>query len=161
MSVSVDTRGLQEVWHHIWNGWRKHDVRFSCSVLGLTWTILFEWVSFCIKMFYLPFLGEVAIILLSLWSICVFPQQWVPMRSPSHGWDVVVYVKDIHQSSLPTFFYSVLLSISVFMAHSTVFHSINFPDNLPLSYSVLPVSVLLYWCFQLYISLWKFPSAVI
>ena len=83
----------------------------------------------------------------------MFPQQWVPMRSPSHGWDVVVYVKDIHQSSLPTFFYSVLLSISVFMAHSTVFHSINFPDNLPLSYSVLPVSVLLYWCFQLYISL--------
>ena len=34
---------------------------------------------------------------------------------------------------------SVLLSISVFMALSTLFHSINPPDNSPLFYSVLPV----------------------
>ena len=40
-------------------------------------------------------------------------------------------------------FYSVLVSISVFMALSTVFHCINSPDNSPLSHSVLPV---LFFC---------------
>ena len=45
----------------------------------------------------------------------------VPAGSPSRGGDVAVYVLDIHQPSLPTpFFYSVLLSVSVFMALSTV-----------------------------------------
>ena len=37
------------------------------------------------------------------------------------------------------FFLSVLVSISVFMALSTVFHSINSPDNSSLSHFVLPV----------------------
>ena len=41
------------------------------------------------------------------------------------------------------------------MARSTVFHSLNFPDNCPFSHSVLPVFSLPYWFFQLYISLWK------
>ena len=36
-------------------------------------------------------------------------------------------------------FYFVLVSVSVFMALSTVFHSINSPNNSLLSYSVLPV----------------------
>ena len=41
-------------------------------------------------------------------------------------------------------FYSVLVSVSVFMALSTVFHSINSPDNSPLShYSSGLVSALL------------------
>ena len=61
----------------------------------------------------------------------------------------MVYVSDINQPSVPTRFYSVLVSVSVFMALSTVFHFINSPDNFPLSHSVLPVLVLLYWCFQL------------
>ena len=39
----------------------------------------------------------------------------VPAGSPSHDRDVVVYVFDINQLSLPTRFYSVV-SISVFMA---------------------------------------------
>ena len=39
-------------------------------------------------------------------------------------------------------FYSVLASISVFMALSSVFHSINSPGNSPLSLSVLPVLIL-------------------
>ena len=59
--------------------------------------------------------------------------------SPSHGGDVKVYVKDINWLSLPTPFYSVLVSpfysvlvsVSVFMALSTVFHSIISPDNSP------------------------------
>ena len=60
----------------------------------------------------------------------------VPAGSPSRGGDVAVYVFDINQPSLPTPFYSVLVSICVFMAHSTVFYSINSPDNSPLFHSV-------------------------
>ena len=56
------------------------------------------------------------------------------MGSPSSGGDVAVYVLDINQPSLPTPFYSVLVSVSVFMALSTVFHSMNSPDNSPLSH---------------------------
>ena len=81
------------------------------------------------------------------------PACLVPAGSPSRGGDVVVFVKDINQPSLPTAFYSVLMSISVFMALSTVFDSINSPDNSPLSHSVLPLLILPYWSFQLYISL--------
>ena len=39
-----------------------------------------------------------------------------------------------NQPSLPSPFYSVLVSIFVFMALSTVFHSINSPDNSPSSH---------------------------
>ena len=53
----------------------------------------------------------------------------VPTGSPSRRGDVTVYVKDINQPSFPTLVYSVPVSISVFMALSTVFHSINSPDN--------------------------------
>ena len=67
----------------------------------------------------------------------------VPVGSPSRCGDVAVYVFDINQPSLPTPFYSVLVSSSVFMALSTVFHSINFPDNSLLSHSVLPVLLVL------------------
>ena len=62
--------------------------------------------------------------------------------SPSRGGHVAVYVIDVNQPSLPTPFYSVLLSISVFMALSTGFHSINSPDNSPFSRSVLSVLTL-------------------
>ena len=85
----------------------------------------------------------------------------VPVGSPSRGGDVVVYVYDINQPSFPTPFYSVLVSVSVFKAFSTVFHSINSPDNSPLSHSVLLVLFLPYWSFQLSISLGKSPSALI
>ena len=68
----------------------------------------------------------------------------VPSGSPSRGGNVAVYVLDINQPSLPTPFYSVPVSISVFMALSTVFHSLNPPDNSPLSRSVLLVSFLPY-----------------
>ena len=76
----------------------------------------------------------------------------VPTGSPSLGGDVAVYVFDVNQRSLPTPFNSVLVSVSVFMVLSTVFHSINSPDNSPLSHSVLPVLFLPYWSFQPYIS---------
>ena len=63
----------------------------------------------------------------------------VPAGSPSCGRDVTVYVCEINQPSLPTHRYSVLVAISVFMALSTLFHSLNSPDNSPFSHSVLPV----------------------
>ena len=63
------------------------------------------------------------------------------------------FMADINQPSLPTPFYSVLVSISVFMALSTVFHSINSPDNSPFADSVLPVLSLPDWSFQLYLFL--------
>ena len=59
--------------------------------------------------------------------------------SPLRGGDVAVYVFDINQPSLPTPFYFVLVSASVFMALSTVFHSINSSDNSLLYHSVIPV----------------------
>ena len=67
----------------------------------------------------------------------------VPTGSPSRGGDVVVYIFDINQPSLPTSFYSVLVSIPVFNALSSLFHFIKSPDNSPLSHSVLSVLFLL------------------
>ena len=75
------------------------------------------------------------------------------MGSPSRGWDVVVYAFDINQPNLPTPFYSVLVSVSVFMTLSSVFHSINPPDSSLLSHSVLLVLSVPYWSVQLYVSL--------
>ena len=81
---------------------------------------------------------------------------WVPAGSPSRGGDVSVDVFDINEPSLPTSLYSVLVSVSVFMDVSTVFHSINSSGNSLLSHPVLPVFILLscvflsLWPFQLY-----------
>ena len=61
------------------------------------------------------------------------PSKTAPTGSPSRGGDVF----DRSQPSLPTSFHSVLVSVSVFMALSTVFYSINSPDNSPLSLSLL------------------------
>ena len=64
-------------------------------------------------------------------------QTQVTAGSPSSGENATVYVLDINQPSLSTLFlfvYSALVSISVFMALSTVFHSMNSPDNSPLSH---------------------------
>ena len=69
----------------------------------------------------------------------LFRYIFVPVGPPSRGGDVAVYVFDINQRSLPTQFCSVLVFVSICMAISTAFHSIDFPDNSPLSHSVLPV----------------------
>ena len=60
----------------------------------------------------------------------------VPTDLSSGGGAVTVYVYDVDQMSLPTPFYSVLVSISVFMALLIVFHSTNSPHNSPFSSSV-------------------------
>ena len=70
-----------------------------------------------------------------------------------HVMGMLRFISDINQPSLHTPFYSVLVSISVFMALSTVFHSINSPYHSPFSHSVLVVLALPYWSFQLFISL--------
>ena len=77
----------------------------------------------------------------------------VPAGSPSRGGDVAVYIFSMNQPSLPTPFYSILVSVSVFMALSIVFLSINSPDKSPLSHPVLQVLFLHNGSFQLYTSL--------
>ena len=86
---------------------------------------------------------------------------FVPVGSPSRCGDVTVCVYGINQPNLPTPFYSVLVTISVFMALLTVFYSINSPDNSPLSHSVLLDLSPPYWSFQLDVSLRKSPTALI
>ena len=82
-------------------------------------------------------------------------------RARLHVVGVLRFMSDMNQPSLPTPLYSVLVSISAFMALSTVFHSINSPDISPFSHSVLPVLSLRDWSFQLYVSLSKSPSALL
>ena len=84
--------------------------------------------------------------------VCPFHPQRVPVGSASRGEDVTINVYDINPPSLPTPFNSVLVSVSVCMALSTVFHCINSPNNSPFSHSVLPVLLIPYWSFQLYVS---------
>ena len=64
-----------------------------------------------------------------LWKSCAI--------SPSHGGDVTVYVWNKQTELAHPFFYSVLVSISVFMALSTVFCFINSLSNSPFSHSYL------------------------
>ena len=82
---------------------------------------------------------------------CYYYCQLVLAGSPSRGGDVEVYVFGINQPRLLTSFKkkNVPVSVSVFMALSTVWYSINSPDNSPLSHSVLPVLFLPYASFQL------------
>ena len=61
-----------------------------------------------------------------------------------HVVGMLQFMSNINQPSFPTPFYSVLVSISVFMAFSPVIHSIYSPDNSPFSHYVLPVLSLPY-----------------
>ena len=99
-------------------------------------------------------------------SLCNARVEWSggcvrPKGPPSRGGDVKVYVLDINQPDLPTPFYSVLVSVSVFMDLSTLSQSIHSPDNFLLSLSVVLVLFLPYWSFQLHICLGKSFSALI
>ena len=104
-------------------------------VLALILFIVVDWAHSCVFVTLFPTTVE------------------VPMGSPSLGGDVAVFIFEINQPSLPTPLHSALVSVSVLMALSTVFHSINSPDNALLSHSVLPDLFLPYWSFQLYSSL--------
>ena len=80
------------------------------------------------------------------------------MGSPSRGGDVAVHVFDINQPNMPTPFYSIVVSVSVFMTLSTVFRSVNSPGNSPLYRPVLPVLFPPYWSFQLYRYIYLYES---
>ena len=80
------------------------------------------------------------------WNLLDKYSSAVPAGSPSRGGDFAVYVFDTNQPNLPNSFYFVLVSVSVFMALLTAFHSIDSLDNSPLSHSVLSLLFLLpYW----------------
>ena len=49
------------------------------------------------------------------------PDMGVPTGSPPRGGDLAVYVFDINQPSLPTPFYAIFVSVSVFAALSSAF----------------------------------------
>ena len=83
------------------------------------------------------------------------------LRAHLHMVGMFQCMSDINQPSLPTSFYFVLASVSISVAHSTVFHSIDSPDNSTLSSSILLVLFLPYWSFQLSISLWKSSALTI
>ena len=91
--------------------------------------------------------------------VCLFlsfspPPPPVPAGSPFCGGDVTVSVRDINQPSLPTPFYSILVSVSVFVALSTVFHSTNSADDSLFSHAVFLVLFCLTGPFN-YLSLYK------
>ena len=58
-------------------------------------------------------------------------------------------------------FYSVLVTVSVFMALSTVFHSINYPDNSLLSYSVLVSALLVLSTVHLFMKVSVSPDIIL
>ena len=123
---------------------------------------LFYFTLCIITLFYFT----LCIITLICFTLCIITlfvlYAMVLAGSPSCGGDVTVYVCDINQPNLLTPFYSVLVSISVIMALSTVFHFRHSPDNSLFSHSVLPVLSLPCWSFQfqLYVSLRKPPLAL-
>ena len=82
---------------------------------------------------------------------CNFRRNPWSHRAHLHMVGMLHFMSNMNQPSLPTPFYSVLVSISVFVALSTAFHSITSSDNSLFSDAVLPVSSLPYWSFQLYI----------
>ena len=112
------------------------------------WITILWWYSVSYEPFYAFCLFIRFLVLFSFLSSFLSS----PLAHP-HGVGMLQFMSNMNQPSLPTPFYSVLVSISLFMALSTVFHSINSPDNSPFSLSVLPVVSLPYWSFQLYISL--------
>ena len=92
----------------------------------------------------------------------------VLVGSPSRDGDVTGLCL-WHNRACPFLFILFLyLCIFVFMALSTVLHSINSPDNSPF-FSLCSLDLtgnhewtrMPHWSFQLYISLWKSPSALV
>ena len=81
-------------------------------------------------------------------------------RANPHVVGMLRFMSDINQPSLPTPFYSILVSISVFMSLSTVFHSVNYPENCVFSLCSCGLSSALLVLSTLYF-LRKSPSALI
>ena len=115
--------------------WQPVNLNTVNKKTGHLTQILVPWTSLLLSLYWWPFqFGVSAAWLVS--SELTYPSV-VPTGSCSRGGGVAVYAFDINQPSLSMPFYSVIGSISVFMALSVVFHSINSPDNSPLSHRVL------------------------
>ena len=93
------------------------------------------------------------VLLMMTGSVCLYGPSHESRRIHGHVVGMLRFMSGVNQPSLPTPFYSVLVSVSVFIAFSTVFHSINSPDNAPFSDSGPPVLSLPCWSFQVYIPL--------
>ena len=129
-----------------------HVVILSLTVPGTLWDFYKLFINMINKnepkeRFKFFCLADTAKYPFAIW--CLFPSFVVPAGSPLCGRNVAVYVFDINQPSVPTPFNSVLVSLSVFKALSTIVHSVNSPNSFPLSHSALPVLVLPYWPIQL------------
>ena len=133
-------------------------------IMGSTVTFFFlpdqsQWLRKRICCLY----TDTSVLMLFLWGFqyCLIFNvvlHFVPVDSLLHGGDVAVYVFfEINQLSLHTPFYSVV-SVSVFLALSTVFHSMNSPDDFLLSHAPLPV---FFSALLVLSTIWKSPSALI
>ena len=131
--------------------WTLH-AKYNLSSCIITYPVSYKFVLFV-------FLWEAA----ACWSTAPFPTEiaftftlglccrcWCALNSQCLVC-TVHFALDINQPSLPTLFI-LFLCLFVFMAHSTVFHSINSLDSSPFSHSVLLVLFLPYLSFQLYIT---------
>ena len=126
-------------------GWSFVTVVFRHSGLSLEWsfvTVVFRHSGLSLGWSFVTVVFRHGG--LSSYSSLISVVSWLAalIKSPRahlHVVGMLPFMSDINQPSLPTPFYSVLVSISVFMALSTVFRSINSPDNSPFSHSVLPV----------------------
>ena len=87
-----------------------------------------------------------------------FSMTTVPAGSPSCGGDVTVYVRHKPAELAHSFLFCSCVYFRLY-GLLTIFHAINSPDNSPFSLSVLLALILR--SFQLQISLWKSPSALI
>ena len=100
----------------------------SCWSLWLLLLLIFFFFFFCFFFFFFFF---------------------CPRRLTFSWWGCYCLSLRHKPRELANSFYFVLVSVSIFMDLSTVFHSINSPYNSPLSHSVLLVVCLPHWAFQL------------
>ena len=144
----------------LWPSSAASDISNSCRKGGRRYAkIRFAWFTICLVQDQIcPASYSIFSFVCLFWSVL---NAQCPYRcySESPRADLLVvgmlrFMSDVYQPSLPASFYSVLVSISVFVALSTVFHSRQ------LSVVWLCSSGLIN-SFQLYISLWKSPSALV
>ena len=126
--------------------WELHGVLSQCSVENDA-VFLTDWTITVLELSDLEFVIEweqFYTLLHSIAQALVRPRELAFLWWGCHGLCLRHNPAELAHS-----FYFVLVSVSVFMALSTVFHSINCPDNSPLSHLVILVLFLPYWSFQL------------
>ena len=95
----------------------KNSTRVNCSKPRIFHIcFLASSIYLCFLSLFIAFLSFSLFFYFSLLFSLPFPFSVVPAGSPSRGGDVAVCVCDIKQPSLPTPFYPVFVSASVFMA---------------------------------------------